>query len=256
MPRAILKDLLIPGSVQFLLLALVPATLLLFRRKDGGRAGKILIVLLLTVYLLLSIPLTAVPIIGALTPSYPAVQNPADAHGATAIVVLSAGMETYRSRGELLESSGREDALRLLEAARVYHVLDRPWVITTGGDSNERMTQAEHMARVLVTLGVDADRIVEERYAQNTRDHALLVPPILKELAVQQFVLVTSRQHMARALAAFKKVGWDPVPSSPELYVARPRFERYFPGRRSLDAASALFYDEIAMVYYWVKGWV
>ena len=39
-----LKNLL-PGSLSFFFLSLVPAVLLLFRKRDGGRAGKIWVAL-------------------------------------------------------------------------------------------------------------------------------------------------------------------------------------------------------------------
>lgn len=255
MPRAILKELVIPGSLQFLLLTLAIGTLLLFRRKDGGRAGRTLITCLVIFYLIFSIPIFAAPIVTAFTPSY-AVQTAADARGATAIVVLSAGFDTYRSRGDALDFTTREEAPRLLEAVRVYRLLDHPWVIVTGGAVDGRMTQADHMARTLTGLGVDGDRIIEEQRASDTREHALFVPPLLKEHDIRQFVLVTSRQHITRALAVFRKVGWDPVPSTAEILVIRHRLEWVVPAQRVLEAAYAMFYDDAAMAYYWVRGWV
>jgi len=250
------KALLVPGTFQFLLLALVPGTLLLYRRSDRGRIGRIWITVVVVSYVVMSVPATAVFLIDAVSPSYPPVESAADARGATAIVVLSAGMDTFRSRGDVFDSSPREDALRLMEAARVYQVLGHPWVIVTGAHPNERTTQAGHMAKVLKNLGVDPDRIIQEPHATNTRDHVLLVPPILKANGITQFVLVTSQQHMARSLRAFRKVGWNPIPSTPELYVARTRLEWFLPGRPALEASSAMWYDALAFGYYWLRGWV
>ena len=250
------KSLIVPGTTQFLLLALIPGTLLLYRRRDRGRSGRIWVTTLLVSYLVMSIPATAIFLVDAVSPSYPPVQTAADARGATAIVLLSAGMDTFRSRGDVFDSSPREDALRLMEAVRVYHVLGRPLVVVSGGLGNERTTQAGHMAKVLKNLGVDPQRIVEEARATNTRDHALFVPPILKANGISQFVLVTSQQHIARSLRAFRKVGWNPVPSTPEIYVARTRLEWFIPGRAALEASTAMWYDVLAFGYYWLRGWV
>lgn len=256
MVPSFLKGLLVPGTVQFFIMALVPGTILLYRRKDGGRLGKVWVTALVTFYLAMSIPIVAGAFIRALTPSYPPVQNVRDARGATAVVVLGAGMDTYRSRGDVFAGAPREHALRMLEAARVYRALDRPWMIVTGALGNEHISEAHYMAVELKNLGVDPERIIEETQATNTRDHALLVPLILKERGVAQFVLVTSQQHIARALKAFRKAGSDPIPSTPEFYVPRTSLERFFPGKAALDASSAMLYDELAMVYYWLRGWI
>jgi uncharacterized SAM-binding protein YcdF (DUF218 family) len=256
MVSILLKGLLIPNSPSFWILALMPGIVLLYRRKDGGRAGRLWVTVLAVLCLVWSTPLTAVPFVNALSPSYPPVMNVEDARGATAVVVLGAGIDTFRSRGDVYSGATREHALRMLEAARVYRALDHPWVIVSGGFGNERTSQAHFMAVGLTSFGVDADRIIEEPYSTNTRDHVMLVPPILKERGVKQFVLVTSQQHIARALKAFRKVGWDPVPSTPDVYIPRARFARFLPGVAALDASSGMVYDELAMLYYWLRGWV
>ncbi len=155
------------------------------------------------------------PLIRALSPNYPPIQALADARGATAIVVLGGGMETYRSRGAVLHAGSREHSLRALEAARVYRLLERPWVIVSGSLGPEKMTEAARWPRLLKLLGVPDDRLIEEGKSRNTHDHTLYVPPLLAEHGVKQFVLVTSRQHMARALRAFRSAGFDPVPVQP-----------------------------------------
>ena len=207
-------------------------------------------------YWILSTPFTAVLLIRALSPAYPAVETPADARGATAIVVLGGGMETYRSRGAVVSAGSREHSLRALEAARVYRVLDRPWVIASGSLRAAGTTEAGHLSRSLTLLGVAADRIVEEGKSQNTHDHTVHVPPLLAERRVKQFVLVTSRQHMARSLRAFRAAGFDPVPSSPEFFVGRDgAFSKVCPSESALEASTSMVYDVLAMLYYRVRGW-
>lgn len=252
----LLKSLFVPGTSTFLIIALIPGVLLLYRRKDGGRAGAIWVTALVLMYLTLSIPIVAVGFVSTLSPSYPPVRTVEDARGATAIVVLGAGIETYRSRGDVYTGSKREHALRIMEAARVYQALDRPWVIVTGSLGNELITESGYMAMDLKIHGVDPDRIIEETKAANTRDSALFVPAILKAHGVKQFVLVTSQQHITRALRAFQKVGWNPIPSTPEFYVTRLRAAPYLPRESALEASSAMVYDELAMAYYWFRGWL
>ena len=235
MVPGVLKDLLVPGTIGFLLVSLVPGVLLLCRTKDGGRAGKIWIALVL-LYWVLSTPITAASFVDLFTPHLPPVMSKADARGATAIVLLAGGMDVYRSRGGSYGAPTRDGSLRVLEAARLHRVLGGVPIIATGGHKASQYSEAGMMAHQLEQLGVPADHIIKEERSTNTRDHAMLVPPLLKQHGIEQFVLVTSQQHIARALAAFRAVGLSPVPSTPENYVAHGDFlEMYLPSRTGLS---------------------
>lgn len=251
-----LKALIIPGSIAFFIISLLPGVLLLFRRKDGGRAGKIWVTVLVLTYWILSTPLAAIGFVNLATPHVPPIGSKADARGAAAIVVLGAGMEIHRSRGASYGAPNRDASLRVLEAARLHGLLGVP-IVTTGGWGSQQYSEAGMMARQLEQLGVPADRIIKEEKSMNTRDHAILVPPILKQHGIDRFVLVTSRQHIRRALAAFRAVGLHPVPSTPEVYVARgDRFEMYLPSRVALQVSEWMMYDLIGWVYYKARGWI
>jgi uncharacterized SAM-binding protein YcdF (DUF218 family) len=256
MVPSILKEALVPGSLIFFLLAACAGTLLLYRSTDHGRAGRRVLTALVALYWILSTPITAILFVRACSPDLPPVQTAADAPGSAAIVVLGGGMETYRSRGGELPSGTREHSLRALEAARVYRVLDRPIVIVSGSLGPEGMTEATHMRRSLTLLGVPDDRVIEEGKSRNTHDHTIYIPPLLAERRITQFVLVTSRQHMARSLRAFRRAGLDPVPSSPEFFVPRGgRWSMIIPSESALEVSTAMLYDLFAMVYYRVRGW-
>jgi uncharacterized SAM-binding protein YcdF (DUF218 family) len=248
---------LVPGSIDFLLLSLVPGVLLLFRKRDGGRGGKIWITLLVLLYWVLSTPIAAITLVDLFSPDVPPVMSKADARGATAIVLLSAGMDVHRSRGASYGAPTREGSLRVLEAARLHRVLGGLPIIATGGHGASQHSEADLMAHHLEQLGVPAQHIIKEEKSTNTRDHAMLVPPLLKQHGIEQFVLVTSQQHIARALAAFRGAGANPMPSTPEVYVARGGvLEMYLPSRNGLHASEAMIYDLMGWVYYKARGWI
>ena len=250
-----LKELFVPGSLTFLLLSLIPGVLLLFRKKDDGRSGRRWIALLVLAYWILCTPITALALVDLFSPDVPPVTSRTDARGATAIVVLGAGTDVHRSRGASYGVPTREGTLRVLEAARLYHLLGVP-VVATGGKGTSRYSESGLMAEQLEQLGVPADRIIKEEQSSNPRDHAMFVPPLLKRHGLGQFVLVTSRQHIARALGAFRKVGTDPVPSTPDVFVPRGTFLEWFlPSRVALTASENLFYDLIARPYYKARAW-
>ena len=257
MVPGVLKDLLVPGTIGFLLFSLVPGVLLLFRTKDGGRAGKIWVALLVLLYWVLSTPIMAAAFVDLFTPNLPPVMSKADARGATAIVLLGAGMDVHRSRGASYGAPTRDGSLRVLEAARLHRLLGGVPIIASGGHGIPQYSEARLMAHQLEQLGVPADHIIREERSANTRDHAMLVPPLLKQHGIEQFVLVTSQQHIARALAAFRAVGLSPVPSTPEIYVARgDLLEMYLPSRTGLYTSDRIVYDLMAWAYYKARGWI
>ena len=253
----VLKDLFIPGSIVFLILSLVPGLLLLFRKKDGGRAGKIWISLLVVLYWVLSTPIVAINLVRLLSPEFPPVLSKADARGATAIVLLGAGMDVHRSRGDSYGAPTREGSLRVLEAARVLPRAGGVPIVATGGHGSSRYSEAGLMAHQLEQLGVPAGHIIIEEKSANTRDHALFVPPLLKQHGIEQFVLVTSQQHIARALAVFRAAGANPVPSTPEMYVRDSDvLDMYLPSETGLQVSEGMIYDLMGWVYYKARGWV
>jgi uncharacterized SAM-binding protein YcdF (DUF218 family) len=241
----------------FFLIALVAGVLLLFRKKNGGRAGKIWISVLVGLYWVLSTPIAATVFVALLTPDLPPVMSKDDARGARAIVVLGSGMDIHRSRGDSYGAPNRDGSVRVLEAARVHRVLGGVPIIATGAHGTRQFTEAGLMAHQLEQLGVPREDIIKEEQSTNTRDHAMLVPPLLKQRGIEQFVLVTSQQHIARSLAAFRAVGLDPIPSTPEVYVARgAALEMYLPSRVGLYTSERMMYDVLAWVYYKARGWI
>jgi uncharacterized SAM-binding protein YcdF (DUF218 family) len=252
-----LKNLLVPGSFVFFVIALVPGVLLLFRKKNGGRAGKIWISVLVGLYWVLSTPIAAMVFVDLLTPDLPPVMSKADARGAGAIVLLGSGMDIHRSRGGSYGAPNRDGSLRVLEAARVHQVLGGVPIIATGAYGTRQYSEAGLMAHQLEQLGVPPEDIIKEEQSTNTRDHAMLVPPLLKQRGIEQFVLVTSQQHVARSLAAFRAVGLNPIPSTPEVYVAHGDvLEMYIPSRIGLYTSERMMYDVLAWMYYKARGWI
>jgi uncharacterized SAM-binding protein YcdF (DUF218 family) len=207
-------------------------------------------------------PAAAGWLVTKLTPAYVPLPDARAARGAAAVVVLGAGARHYRSRGRTVDVVTRESGLRALEAARVYQLLDRPWVIVSGGvvDALGRgRPEAAVIAEALVKLGVPQDRIVIETTSANTHDQANYIPPLLRDRNVDRFALVTSQQHMRRALRVFQVVGLTPVPSVPEVFANPPSWRSWFyylPSSTALDVSQALMYDLFGMGYYWLRGWV
>ena len=256
------KELFVPGSVPFLLVALILGVVLLYRRADSGRWGRRWIAALVLMYWIFSMPISAAWLLEKLTPAYEPLLDAGAARGATAIVVLGAGAKRYRSRGRTVDVVTRDGGLRVLEAARVYQLLDRPWVIVSGGflaDSGRGRPEAAITGEELVKLGVPQDRIVLETVSGDTHEHSINVPPLLRERGVERFVLVTSQEHMRRSLRVFRAAGLSPIPSVPEAFPNPPSWRRWFsyvPSTTALEISGSIVYDYFGIGYYWLRGWI
>lgn len=251
-----------PGSPLFLLLALVPGVVLLYRHRSVSW-GRLWVTTLLGAYWAMSTPALAHMAATWMSAGFGQIATARQAGGAAAIVVLEAGAEHDHARGAEVDIISGQSALRTLETARVYRLLDRPWVIVTGGIARgwpESRPGAELMSEQLLKLGVPADRIIVERKALTTHEHAIYVPEILKAHHIDRFILVTSATHIRRSMKVFKANGMAPVPSvAADLRDPVPGdspWLRYVPSREALQLSESAVYDLIATAYYWSRGWI
>ncbi len=180
--------------------------------------------------------------------------------GPTAIVVLGSGGFTARdwteNRFSVVDPAA---ATRVLEAVRVFKLIDHAWIISSGGrvdpdDPDEPTGQT--MRDALVQLGVPETRIVVETKSRNTYEEAIVVAPLLASMGIRQTVLVTSEIHMRRSLGTFKAAGIDAVPA-----IARPPFndlsfsDWVLPSGLGLHQGGQVAHEVLGIAYYAARGW-
>jgi len=255
----IFKLVLLPGSIQFLVVSLVIGVALLYGRDRARRLGRYWLTALAAAYLAMSLPVGADVLVGGLARGFGSIAAAGDAGGATAIVVLAGGSHRYSKQDSGVEFVSEASALRALEAARIYHLLSSPLVITSGWTMAERTrSEAALLADALISLGVPAGRIIREARSTNTRDHAIYVPTVLRQHGVERFVLVTSATHIRRAMRAFEAQELHPVPSMSAMRSSRPGrgLRDWWPGDDSLYISHQAIYELFGLVYYWSRGWI
>src|SRR5262249_38598696 len=192
--------------------------------------------------------------------SYPAIAAPADARGARTIVVLGAGNATIRAGGQALNEVSTTAALRMLEAGRLYRMLDHPTIIVSGGMTRREPgaePEAEALRDSALRLGVDPNHIVLEMTSTNTREEATIIRGMLGDRASQPLIVVTSPTHMRRSVAVFRAAGLDPIPSV-AAYKSEGTLEHYrwLPSDTGLWLLTSVVYDTAANLYYWLRGWL
>lgn len=257
-----IKNFIVPGSPLFFLVALGAGVVLLHRQRTR-LWGQVWLTALLILYWAMSTPVVAHRATAWMSAGFAPIANAQQARGATAIVLLDAGTHYYRARGGETEALSDQSALRVLEAARIYRLLDRPWVIVTGGlvgGWEDSRPSADVLSERLVALGVPADRILEERKGQSTHDHAVYVPDILKAHQIERFILVTSPTHVRRSMKVFVAAGMTPVASVAPAVVdpvpGEPPWRACLPSGTALNLSQSVMYDLMGTAYYWSRGWI
>ena len=109
-----------------------------------------------------------------------------------AIVVLGAGV---RPDGTL----GVRTTARLEAALALSRRMPDATIVVTGGAVTSQLPEGPAMADWLAERGVARERVTVERRARHTGENADFVVPILRRLGVRRAVLVTDRNHLARA---------------------------------------------------------
>jgi len=254
------KAYLIPGSLEFLLIGFFLGVLLLFANRDTRAWGSSLLAFLAVLYFLLSLPLTARTLERALRDGSQPVRTVVAAGGAETIVVLGGGSTTFRAGGNEINELSDATALRVLEAARLYELLDRPTVIVSGGSDellNALTPESIPMQQELLDLGVAPDRIKLESVSGSTLEQAELLSRLLEVNEIREFILVTSPIHMRRALAVMRAQGLDPVPSPSSQHSEGHIVEQgnLLPDPAALQASRAAVREGLAQLFYWLNGW-
>lgn len=212
----LVKMFFVPGSISFLVVALVVGVGLLYGSDCLRRWGRAWLTLVLVVYAFLATPLGADVVSRPLFRGFSPITSREQASGIDTIVVLSTGGEVYRAYGEEVAEMGKSTAFNALEAARLYRLIGPRTVIASGGIVDppaRRVTEAEVLANGLARLGVPRERVMLEPRSRTTREQAVNVADILTKRGIKRFLLVTGPDHMPRARAAFRELGLQPVAS-------------------------------------------
>lgn len=180
--------------------------------------------------------------------------------GHTAVVLLGSGSFQFRDwSGNHFSTVDRIGASRLLEAARVFRLLDADYILSSGGlirpDARTSPAGAT-MAEALERLGIPANRILIDTEARTTQHQANIIKGMLAAHPVDRVVLVTSQIHMRRSVGAFKAVGVDVVPAiAAEPQAFDTWWKKLVPTDKGLDETAATAHEVAGLVGYGIRGW-
>lgn len=151
--------------------------------------------------------------------------------------------------GSALEDGvlGESSYWRSVYAVRAFRGRAFRYVVITGGGAGQ---PARAMADFAVAGGVPRDALLLETASRSTRENALYLAPLIRDLPGRK-VLLTSDYHMFRASRVFQMAGLEVVPAPfPD---ARKRTQNW---RKRWGVFLELCEESAKVVYYGVRGWI
>lgn len=195
---------------------------------------------------------------------------PPEMPSAEVIVVLGGGTEAPSYPRPSVEINGAGD--RVLYAARLYKEGKAPHLLLSGGYitwlSQRGSTPAEEMANLMALMGIPHDALWLQTQSQNTYEDALYSSAMLREKGIKRIILVTSAQHMPRAVALFQHQGLEVIPAPTDFNVTQADWEELFepnlaaqligllPTADNLKMTTSSLKEYLGILIYHLQGWL
>jgi len=231
--------LLPPG---IFIVAFVGIAFLLWKKQERnfakGLAG------ITFVFYLLSTGVVSEILLGSLEDRY---EPPTELAG-DAVIMLGGGATSDTTDVDGQGNLGGSAANRLLTAARLQKKMNVPIVLSGGQVYADSGREAQIAKRMLLSLGISAEKILIEDQSLNTKQNAEYVHKLLVEQGYNHPILVTSAFHMERSVINFHKENIDVVPYPTDYMVNKKHVFHY---NKLAPSAGALYGN-----YLFLQEWL
>lgn len=240
----IIASLLLPPGI--FIISLLAVAIYLWRKNKV--VAKV--VLLITVLLYLSsLPYLSNALVSSLEWRYTPPKNLAA--DVDVIIMLSGGATLDTPNVDGLGHLNGGAANRLLTVARLAQDNNLPIIISGGKVFADSGSEAQIGKRILVGLGIAAQRIIIEDSSLNTDQNAMLTKKIMQDNNYTQPILVTSAFHMERSVLNFSKQGITVVPYPTGYMVSRKNdfyFNKFTPKAYALENTSIVLWEWLGIL--------
>ncbi|RCJ34079.1 hypothetical protein A6770_17255 [Nostoc minutum NIES-26] len=187
---------------------------------------------------------------------------------AEAIVVLGGATKSASFPRPSVDLSESGD--RVIYAAQLYRQKKAPIVILSGGRIDWRGSgapESEDMAKILTSIGIPSEALVQEPDSLNTYENAVNVKKILEARGIRQILLVTSAMHMPRSLKIFQRQGIDVIPAPTDFLVSQGDLQELgntpkaailnlLPDSNNLHQFTNALKEYVGSFVYRLRGWL
>ncbi len=235
-----LLGILVMPMVLVLVLVVAACLFQIFRRRRTAR------VLLGVAALMAYLSCTGIAAKALLTPlvrTYTPLKEATPLTGVRFVVVLGSW---YSARDELpITASLDYDGLaRIIEGVRLFRMLNGAQLVVSGGPPDPVRAPATGYARMARALGVDEASIIVLDDASDTAAEARNVSALLHSAP---FILVTSSDHMARALRLMERAGTHPIPAPATRRADSLQWRDFLPTASGLRGTESAFHEYLGL---------
>lgn len=240
-------------STALPLLGLVGVVLLVLRRRRSGialSAASILLTLALGLTPLANVPQAI------LEDRFP---QPVISEPPTGVIMLGGPVDVDLSPARNTVTLN-DSAERVTDTGMLAVRFPQTRIFLSGGSGHfgdpGANTESALTKKLLVALGIPAERIEMEEKSRTTAENARYSFETLKPKPGERWLLVTSASHMPRSVGAFRAVGFDVIPYPVDYRTYGLSRLGNFPnnvadGFSLIDAAT---HEWIGLLGYWLTG--
>jgi len=160
-----------------------------------------------------------------------------------------------RERGEPAVSGVGARIVAMAKLARTY---PDARIVYSGGDASllgNQPPESNYVYPSLDSLGIARDRVILETRSRNTAENATFTKNLVKPKSDERWLLVTSSQHMPRAIGCFRGVDF-PVEAYPVGWLTGTDVNvgpslAFSSGLAQFDSAAR---EWIGLLAYWLTG--
>lgn len=162
-----------------------------------------------------------------------------------------------RVRSEL---SGSVD--RILLASRVFRQGKAGKIVVAAGNLpwiTATQPEAELIRDLLVEWGVPTEAILLDTESRNSRENAVNARKLMEREGLHSAFLITSANHMPRALAVFHRVGIMavlPLSTDVAVPIRTDTVFAWLPDAGALEQSTAVIKEYVGLLVYRIQGWI
>jgi uncharacterized SAM-binding protein YcdF (DUF218 family) len=247
----ILPPLLLPSNL-LILLGLAGIVLMLTGRRRAGLRLAAVSLLLLAILGFGPIGPLLTNILENRFPAWDARRGPPDG-----IVVLGSAINPVLSRDrDATALNGAAERVTII--AKLARDFPNARIVFTSGDASltgKAGAEADYLPPLLDTFGVPRGRVALETHARNTAENAAFSKALADPKPGERWLLVTSAQHMPRAIGCFRRIGF-----TVEAYPVDWRTRRHVRWGLSTSLSGGLartddaVHEWLGLLAYWLIG--
>lgn len=175
----------------------------------------------------------------------------------TGIIILGGAISPLLTRQTGL-TSVNGDAGRVIALAHLARTFPNARIVYSGGDPSlfgNKHPETDFIGPLLDDFGVPRARVELETRSRNTAENAAFTRDIAQPKPGERWLLVTSAQHMPRAIGSFRAAGF-PVEAYPVAFQVEHhlRLRPGFTVGNNLARLDRAVNEWIGVIAYWATG--